>query len=212
MQLVVVFIIVDLFNYEAIPHNSSADTASRVRQLLNKSADNTLCIIRHFKTRLPCRAPPERIASRQAGVRYCLRHCGTYLLCAAAEAASGSGIPAYSSSECSRTHLAICNRCLTIFGSFCIADAGNAAEIPIVLKLSKPVRLIIEHDICRNVVFLGQFTRGFQACQRRIIRFRKCGAGNASLREARRPGFHRGGNSCVNCSPWKSTAGALAVR
>ena len=64
------------------------------------------------------------------------------------------------------------NECLTIFGSFCIADAGNAAEIPhgARLKLGHLVQAdIVEHDICRNVVFLGQFAaQGFQACQQRI--------------------------------------------
>ena len=55
----------------------SADTASEVRQLLAKSADNTLCIIEYFGNADAVPQPPERCLSRKAGiVRYCLKALG----------------------------------------------------------------------------------------------------------------------------------------
>ena len=64
---------VDLRQYRII---LSADTASEVRQMLAKSADNTLCIIEHFGNADAVPQPPERCLSRQAGiVRYCLKIC-----------------------------------------------------------------------------------------------------------------------------------------
>ena len=49
----------------------SADTASEVRQLLAKSADNTLCIIEHFGNADAVPQPPERCLSRQARIVRC---------------------------------------------------------------------------------------------------------------------------------------------
>ena len=55
----------------------SADTASEVRQMQAKSADNTGCIIEHFGNADAVPQLPERCLSRKAGiVRCCLYYNG----------------------------------------------------------------------------------------------------------------------------------------
>jgi len=168
--------------------------------------------------------PPERCLSRQAGiVRYCLKaFCGFLcLLCAAAGAASGSGISAYSSSECSRTHLAIC---LMNASPYLAAFASPTPEMrrksPMVRGLSSAIssRLTLLNTIYAGTWFFwaSSLRRVFRLASSESSASESAVRAAVFLREARRLAWVScavAARSCmVTCSPWKSTAGALAVR